>query len=114
VIVKYVQPLVKMGATVTVLVAVDADHQYCWRPEVTLWDESLCGTPPAHATRFVGSWPSTPAGYELVAARLLIMAAGHEGKPMDDAALERWTRVRFERGMTSGAENDEAPLAFVR
>jgi hypothetical protein len=36
VIVKYVQPLVKMGATVTVLVAVDADHQYCWRPEVTL------------------------------------------------------------------------------
>jgi hypothetical protein len=23
-----------MGATVRVLVAVDADHQYCWRPEV--------------------------------------------------------------------------------
>jgi hypothetical protein len=43
VIVKYVQPLVKMGATVTVLVAVDADHQSCWRPEVTLWGESLCG-----------------------------------------------------------------------
>jgi hypothetical protein len=41
VIVKYVQPVVKMGATVTVLVAVDADHQYCWRPEVTLWGESL-------------------------------------------------------------------------
>jgi hypothetical protein len=99
-IVKHVQPVVKMGATVAVFVAVDADHQYCWRPEVTLWDESLCGTPPAHATRFVGSWPSTPAGYELVAARLLIMAAGHEGKPMDDGALERWTRVRFERGMT--------------
>jgi hypothetical protein len=90
VIVKYVQPLVKMGATVTVLVAVDADHQYCWRPEVTLWDESLCGTPPAHATRFVGSWPSTPAGYELVAAGLLIMAAGHE--------VNRWIMARWSGG----------------
>jgi hypothetical protein len=110
---KYVQPVVKMGATVTVLVAVDADHQYCWRLEVTLWGESLCGPPPAHATRFVGGWPSTHAGYELVAAGLLIMAAGHEGKPMDYDAFERWTRVRFERGMTMRRENDEAPLAFV-
>jgi hypothetical protein len=80
---------------------------------VSRWGESLWGPPPAHATRFVGSWPSTRA-YELVAAGMLIMPAGHEGKPMDDGALERWTRVRFERGMTSGAENDEAPLAFVR
>jgi hypothetical protein len=37
----------------------------------------------------VGGWPSTHAGYELVAAGLLIMVAGHEGKPMDDGALER-------------------------
>jgi hypothetical protein len=36
---------------------------------------------------------STHAGYELVATGMLIMAAGHEGKPMDYEALERWTRV---------------------
>jgi hypothetical protein len=29
------------------------------------------------------AWPSTHAGYELVAAGMLIMAAGHDGKPMD-------------------------------
>ena len=45
------------------------------------------------------AWPSTHAGYELVAAGMLIMAAGHEGKPLDYEALERWTRVGFERGM---------------
>jgi hypothetical protein len=31
---------------------------------------------------------------------MLIMAAGYDGKPMDYDALERWTRVGFERGMT--------------
>jgi hypothetical protein len=41
----------------------------------------------------VRGWPSTHAGYELAAAGLLIMAAGHEGKPMDYDAFERWTRV---------------------
>jgi hypothetical protein len=44
------------------------------------------------------AWPSTHAGYELVAAGMLIMAAGHDGKPMDYDELERWTRVGFERG----------------
>jgi hypothetical protein len=44
------------------------------------------------------AWPSTHAGYELVAAGMLIMAAGHEGKPLDYKELERWTRVGFERG----------------
>jgi hypothetical protein len=47
------------------------------------------------------AWPSTHAGYELVAAGMLIMAAGHEGKPLDYEALERWTRVGYERGMRS-------------
>jgi hypothetical protein len=45
------------------------------------------------------AWPSTHAGYELVGAGMLIMAGGHEGKPLDFEALERWTRVGFERGM---------------
>jgi hypothetical protein len=44
------------------------------------------------------AWPSTHVGHELVAAGLLIMAGGHEGKPLDFEALERWTRVGFERG----------------
>jgi hypothetical protein len=44
------------------------------------------------------AWPSTHAGYELVAAGMLIMAAGHEGKPLD-GELEHWTRVGYERGM---------------
>jgi hypothetical protein len=26
------------------------------------------------------------------------MAAGHDGKPLDYDALERWTRVGYERG----------------
>jgi hypothetical protein len=44
------------------------------------------------------AWPSTHAGYELVAAGMLIMAGGHDGKPMDFDALERWTRIGYERG----------------
>ena len=44
------------------------------------------------------AWPSTHVGHELVAAGLLIMAGGHDGKPLDFDALERWTRVGFERG----------------
>jgi hypothetical protein len=38
-------------------------------------------------------------GQELVAAGMLIMASGHDGKPMDYEELERWTRTGFERGM---------------
>jgi hypothetical protein len=45
------------------------------------------------------AWPSTHVGYELVAAGMLIMASGHDGKPLDSAELERWTRTGFERGM---------------
>jgi hypothetical protein len=45
------------------------------------------------------AWPATHAGYELVAAGMLIMAAGHGGKPLDYKVLERWTRVGYERGM---------------
>jgi hypothetical protein len=45
------------------------------------------------------AWPSTRPGYELVAAGMLIMAAGHDGKSMDFEALERWTRVGYQRGM---------------
>jgi hypothetical protein len=45
--------------------------------------------------------PSTHAGYELVAAGMLIMAGGHEGKPLDYGELERWTRIGYERGMRS-------------
>ena len=47
------------------------------------------------------AWPVTRPGFELVAAGMLIMAAGHDGKPMDFEALERWTRLGFERGMRS-------------
>jgi hypothetical protein len=35
----------------------------------------------------------------VVAAGMLIMAAGHESKPLEYEALKRWTRVSFERGM---------------
>jgi hypothetical protein len=33
--------------------------------------------------------------------RMLIMAGGGSGKPLDFEALERWTRVGYERGMRS-------------
>jgi hypothetical protein len=47
------------------------------------------------------AWPSTHMGYELVAAGMMIMAGGHDSKPFDFEALERWTRVGYERGMRS-------------
>jgi hypothetical protein len=50
----------------------------------------------------VGWWyasPATHVGYELVGAGMLIMASGHDGKPLDHDALEYWTREGFERGM---------------
>jgi hypothetical protein len=47
------------------------------------------------------AWPSSHAGYELVAAGMLIMACGHDGKPLDYDELERWTRIGYERGMRS-------------
>jgi hypothetical protein len=51
------------------------------------------------------AWPSTHAGYELVAAGTLIMAGGGNGKPLDYDELERWTRVGYERG--SAAQRGE-------
>jgi hypothetical protein len=39
--------------------------------------------------------PSPQVGYELVADGMLIMAAGHDGKPLDYDTLERWTQVGF-------------------
>jgi hypothetical protein len=51
-----------------------------------------------------GSWyayPSGHVGYELLVAGMLILAGGHEGKPLDYDELERWSRVGFERGMRS-------------
>jgi hypothetical protein len=45
------------------------------------------------------AWPSTHVGHELVAAGMLIMAGGHDGKPLDFDELERWTRVGYERGI---------------
>ena len=45
------------------------------------------------------AWPSTHMGYELVAAGMLIMAGGHDGKSFDFNELERWTRLGYERGM---------------
>jgi hypothetical protein len=47
------------------------------------------------------AWPSTHVGHELIAAGMLIMAGGGNGKPLDYDALERWTRVGYERGMRS-------------
>jgi hypothetical protein len=47
------------------------------------------------------AWPSIHVGYEIVAAGMLIMAGGHDGKSLDFNELERWTRVGYERGMRS-------------
>ena len=44
------------------------------------------------------AWPSTDIGHELIAAGMLIMAGGGNGKPLDYDELECWTRVGFERG----------------
>ena len=43
-----------------------------------------------------GSWVNV--GHELIAASLLIMAGGGNGKPLDYGELERWTRAGSERG----------------
>jgi hypothetical protein len=49
-----------------------------------------------------GAWyasPATHSGHELIAAGMLILAAGGLGSPLDYEELERWTRVGYERGM---------------
>ena len=45
--------------------------------------------------------PATLCRLRLTAAGMLIMAAGHDAKPLDYDELERWTCVGFERGMRS-------------
>ena len=45
--------------------------------------------------------PSTYVGHELIAAGMLILAGGGNGKPLNYGKLERWTRVGFERGTRS-------------
>jgi hypothetical protein len=58
------------------------------------------------------AWPSTHAGYDLVAAGMLIMVAGHEGKPLDYDELQRWTRVGDERGMRSRRAGGDIDNSF--
>jgi hypothetical protein len=41
------------------------------------------------------AWPSIHVGCEIVAAGMLIMAGGHDGRPFDFDELERWTRVGY-------------------
>src|SRR4029453_14412352 len=48
-----------------------------------------------------GDWyasPATHVGHELIAAGMLILAAGGLGKPLDYGELERWTGIGYERG----------------
>jgi hypothetical protein len=51
-----------------------------------------------------GDWLSavksqaTRPGFELVAAGMMIMAGGHDGKPMNLPELERCTRLGYEAG----------------
>jgi hypothetical protein len=42
---------------------------------------------------------ATHVGYEIVAAGMLIMAGGHDGKPLNFDELERFTRLGYEWGM---------------
>jgi hypothetical protein len=48
-----------------------------------------------------GSWyasPATHVGHELIAAGMLILAAGGRGLPLDYGELQRWTRVGYGAG----------------
>ena len=45
--------------------------------------------------------PHTPEPMWRASNRMLIMADGGDGEPLDYTELERWTRVGFERGMAS-------------
>jgi hypothetical protein len=53
------------------------------------------------------AWPSTHVGHELIAAGMLIMCGGHDGKPFDFDELERWTRVGFEQVIGSARVSAE-------
>jgi hypothetical protein len=41
-------------------------------------------------------------GTELLVAGMLIMAGGYDGKPLDDAELERWIRAGCRHARVSG------------
>ena len=45
--------------------------------------------------------PHTPEPMWRASNRMLIMADGGDGEPLDYTELERWTLVGFERGMAS-------------
>lgn len=62
---------------------------------------TMCWLRPPVSPQAIDAGPSTHVGYELIAAGMLIMAAGGNGKPLDYDELERWTRVGYERGMRS-------------
>jgi hypothetical protein len=60
------------------------------------------------------AWPSTHVGHELVAAGLLIMAGGHDGKPLD---LKRWSGGRgwgLSGGRGSARANDNRRVRLIR
>jgi len=42
------------------------------------------------------------------------MASGHDGKPMDYDELERWTRIGYERGMSSARASDNRRVRLIR
>jgi hypothetical protein len=54
--------------------------------------------------------PTAHVRYELVPAGMSVMVSGHEDKPLDHDALERWTRVGFERGEISQGRTLSLPL----
>ena len=63
-----------------------------------------------------GSWyagPATHVGYELMDARMLILAGGGRGLPLDYDELVRWTRIEWSEVAQCNAGNGEGPLAFL-
>ena len=57
------------------------------------------------------AWPSTHVGHELIAAGMLILAGGINGKSLNYDELERWTRVGYERWMCMRSWASGAPGA---
>jgi hypothetical protein len=64
-----------------------------------------------------GSGAPNPAGHvgtELLVAGMLIMAGGHDGKPLDYAELERWTRVGYESASRSRRVSGDRRRDYIR
>ena len=51
--------------------------------------------------QFFALGPAARTMSGMLAAGILIMACGHDGRPLDYEALERWTRVGYEWEMRS-------------